>query len=377
MRMQGIALALTLFILIAGACSSEQTTEVPVGVEKVVEREVIREVPFEPPRAGALSDEGTPQSAGENDSAGESLTGERMIVRSGTMNLKVKDVAEALEQVEEIAESLGGHVVSSSLHGGEKVKTATISVRVPAEQYDDAMESLRDLAVEVILESTRAKDVTEEYTDNESQLRNLEATEERYLALLNEAATIEDILDVEEKISETRGRIERIKGRMQYLERTSASSLIEIYLIEESALEVDFEAGKIEIEEGERVWFENLTTGGSAPYGYKWDFGDGKHSTELSGNHIYDSPGTYTVALTVTDGKGNTDTNTKADYITVVAKPGWSPGNVAQSAWRGLVAIGRGLGNFFIWIGILAVVWLPILLFIHWIRRRRKPISKI
>ena len=72
MRMQGIALALTLFILIAGACSSEQTTEVPVGVEKVVEREVIREVPFEPPRAGALSDEGTPQSAGENDSAGES-----------------------------------------------------------------------------------------------------------------------------------------------------------------------------------------------------------------------------------------------------------------------------------------------------------------
>ena len=300
-----------------------------------------------------------------------------MIVRSGTMNLKVKDVAEALEQVEEIAESLGGHVVSSSLHGREKVKTATVSVRVPAEQYDDAMESLRDLAVEVILESTRAKDVTEEYTDNESQLRNLEATEERYLALLNEAATIEDILDVEEKISETRGRIERIKGRMQYLERTSASSLIEIYLIEESALEVDFEAGKIEIEEGERVWFENLTTGGSAPYGYKWDFGDGKHSTELSGNHIYDSPGTYTVALTVTDGKGNTDTNTKADYITVVAKPGWSPGNVAQSAWRGLVAIGRGLGNFFIWIGILAVVWLPILLFIHWIRRRRKPISKI
>ena len=72
----------------------------------------------------------------------------------------------------------------------------------------------------------------------------------------------------------------------------------------------------------------------------------------------------------MTDADGNTDTETKEDYITVVAKPGWSASNVAKSAWRGLATIGRGLGNFFIWVGIMAVVWIPIVLIIYWLRRR-------
>jgi len=74
----------------------------------------------------------------------------------------------------------------------------------------------------------------------------------------------------------------------------------------------------------------------------------------------------------VTDDKGNTDTETRKDYITVL--PGWSAGSVASSAWNGLVTFGHALADIFIWLGIFGPVWIVIggLVYWFWWRRRRK-----
>ena len=376
-----VSLLLVSGLMLIGACGAggtERTVIKEVPVEKVVAKEVVKQVAaedYDDESSGIFrskGDAGSPATISGSGFEEDTLTIDRMIVRSGSMNLKVRDVAEALDRIKGIAEWLGGYVVTSNWHGEEKERTATISIRVPAEKYDDALTSLRDMAVEVLLESTRAKDVTEEFTDLEAQLRNLEATESRYLELLEKADTVEDMLKIEGMLSETRGRIEQTKGRMQYLERTSATSLIEIYLVEDRPLEVEFNANRINVEEGEWMYFTNDAIGGSSPYGYKWDFGDDESSTERNPSKRYDEPGTFTVSLTVTDADGNADTEIKEDYITVVAEPGWSAGNVARSAWRGLSTIGRGLGNFLIWVGILAAIWIPIGLVIYWIIRRRR-----
>ncbi|MBA7587985.1 hypothetical protein ES708_30033 [subsurface metagenome] len=89
---------------------------------------------------------------------------------------------------------------------------------------------LRELAVRVDSESTSSRDVTEEYIDIESRLKNAEATEQQYLALLKKAEAVEDILRIYESLSRVRQEIESIKGRMQYLERTSSMSLIDVRL---------------------------------------------------------------------------------------------------------------------------------------------------
>ncbi|UCC91030.1 MAG: DUF4349 domain-containing protein, partial [Dehalococcoidia bacterium] len=89
---------------------------------------------------------------------------------------------------------------------------------------------LRALAVRVTSESTSSEDITEEYIDLQSRLKNAEATESQYLALLEKAEEIEDILRIYESLSWIRYEIEQIKGRMQYLERISAMSLISIDL---------------------------------------------------------------------------------------------------------------------------------------------------
>ncbi|MEE9583407.1 MAG: DUF4349 domain-containing protein [Dehalococcoidales bacterium] len=155
---------------------------------------------------------------------------ERMIVRTGDMSLVIEDVTTARDEITQMATRFDGYVVSSQISGEEEEMRGWISIRVPDEEFELALAELRDLAVRVKQESTSSRDVTEEYTDLESRLKNAEATESQYLALLEKAIDVEDILKIYDSLSRVRGEIEQIKGRMQYLERTSQMSLITVYL---------------------------------------------------------------------------------------------------------------------------------------------------
>jgi len=173
-----------------------------------------------------------PEEAYKESGAGvlPSTAEERMIVRNGDMSLVVEDVTDARDEISQLAVRLGGGVVSSQVSGEEEEMRGWISIRVPDETFDQAFAELRGLAVRVTSESTSTTDITEEYIDLQSRLKNAEATESQYLALLEKAEEIEDILRIYEVLSWQRYEIEQIKGRIQYLERTSAMSLISIDL---------------------------------------------------------------------------------------------------------------------------------------------------
>ncbi len=310
----------------------------------------------------------------ESDIGGQWAT-ERMIVRTGDVALVVDDVPDAIEQITSMANGLGGYVVSSRMWKEGESLVGSIAIRVPAEDFDDAMGALRDLAVDVTSESSTSKDVTEEYVDLSARLENLEATEKQLLVIMEKAETVEDILNVQRELSQTRSEIEQTKARMQYLERTSATSIINIRL-EQSSLDIEFTADKRRgLKEGEKIQFTlSQIVGGFAPYSYEWDFGDGDISTDENPIHAYKTAGSYTVSLTVTDDRGNTDTQTRTDYITVI--PGWSAGNIASSAWHGLVTFGQVLADIFIWLGINSPIWIVaggiVYGIIYWRRRRKK-----
>jgi len=299
------------------------------------------------------------------------IDADRMIIRTANMQLVVDDVRDTIDKITKLAQDREGYVVnSSSWKEGERV-VGQITVRVPSDDFDYAMSVLRSMAVEVNSETTSAQDVTEEYVDLEATLRNLEATEAQLLKLMEKAVKVEDILNVQRELSRVQQDIERTKGRMQYLERTSAMSLIQV-MLEQSKLEVRFSASTTTAKEGEQIRFYSDVGGGIAPYSWEWDFGDGDTSTDNNPRHKYKSKGTYTVILTVTDDRGNQDIEKRSDYITVL--PGWSAGSIADSAWNGLVTFGRVLANVLIWLGIFSPVWIIIgvILYFAWWRRRKK-----
>lgn len=154
------------------------------------------------------------------------ITGERMIVRTGDISVVVKDVVVARDKIAQLAVKVDGYVVSSWVSGEEVGMRGSISIRVPDEKFEAALGEIRNLAVRVDSESTNSQDVTEQYIDLEARLKNAEATEKQYLALLNKAQTVEEMLKIYDSLSRVRREIEQIKGQMTYLERTSAMSLI-------------------------------------------------------------------------------------------------------------------------------------------------------
>ena len=199
----------------------------PARAPQVVEREV--EVEKE---VAGYSATGTPMAAAD---LGMGPVGERMIIWTGDVSLIVKDAEESLEKVEAIAKDLGGYVVNSSSWYQEEQLRARLTIRVPSGEFDAAMARLKDLAIRVENRNVSTQDVTEEYTDLDARLRNLEATETELLELLTEVrertSKAEDVLAVHRELSNIRGQIEQIKGQMQYLEKMTAMATINVELI--------------------------------------------------------------------------------------------------------------------------------------------------
>ena len=154
----------------------------------------------------------------------------RMIIKSGWLNLVVKDIVDTAQKISKFAQERGGWVVSSNISQSEKILSGSITVRVPAESFGESMEYFKSLAERVSNERTQAQDITEEYVDLQSRLKNLEAAESQLLEIMERSGTISEVLQVQRELMNVREQIERIKGRMQYLEQSVKMSSITVNL---------------------------------------------------------------------------------------------------------------------------------------------------
>jgi hypothetical protein len=157
----------------------------------------------------------------------------RKLVRNGSLDLLVNDVRQSASKIGSIVTGVGGFVEKSSQtnSGGH---TATITVRVPATHLDQVIVDIKRLAATVDRESVEVRDVTREYIDLDAHLRNAQAEESQYLQILKRAATIKDTLDVTEKLTDVRGRIDQLQGEMKFLTAQIDMSSLEISLRSEA-----------------------------------------------------------------------------------------------------------------------------------------------
>jgi hypothetical protein len=169
-------------------------------------------------------------------------TPERMIIKDASLDIVASDPAQTMDEIAQMAEGLGGYVVGSSvyqryLEGGGTAPQADITVRVPAEKLDEAIQTIEGKATTVENKTLTSDDITQEYTDLESQLRNLEAAEAQLMKIMEDATDTDEVLQVYEKLVQVRGQIEAIKGRMQYYEQAVALSKIEVSITADEAVQ--------------------------------------------------------------------------------------------------------------------------------------------
>ncbi|MHB8085520.1 MAG: DUF4349 domain-containing protein [Dehalococcoidia bacterium] len=172
-------------------------------------------------------------------------TTDRKIVRTGSATLEVVDIDKTLDSIAALAVQYNGYVVSSNRYNGDQNQVydksiivpttgsqgGDISLRVPADKFDEVMQKLNAMAVKVQSENTNSQDLTEQYTDLQAQLKNQQAAEAQYLDILKKADNVKDILAVQQELTTVRGNIESLQGRIQYLERTSDMSMIQVSLV--------------------------------------------------------------------------------------------------------------------------------------------------
>ena len=129
-------------------------------------------------------------------------------------------------------EAEGAFVVTSNERyaADGQMPTIYITIRVPANRFDEVMERLAAMSVRVSLRSEDAQDVTEEYVGLQARLESMEAARDRLREIMQEAETVEELLLAEQQLAEREAEIAAIQGRLKYLSQAAQLSKIEISL---------------------------------------------------------------------------------------------------------------------------------------------------
>src|SRR5262249_50374932 len=136
------------------------------------------------------------------------LLPERKLVRTAELSIQVKDLHSVRQQCNTMVSDIGGYIEESDTYGeSDQASTANLKLRVPAGKLDEVIDRLKKLSIRVDHEKLESKDVTREYIDIDARLRNLQAEEQQYLAILKRASTVKDTLDVTQHLNEVRGQI--------------------------------------------------------------------------------------------------------------------------------------------------------------------------
>ncbi len=226
------------FLLFLGACSQSSPTNSSIaGMASETAQKSVSDTGRNGEGALAMNSANTaaPQS-GSLDQAEKSREApvERKIIRNAELSLEAASPEEAQQKITALAESKGGFVVESQQSSTTAQATirdrVTMTLRVPADKFNETLDEVRKAASRVVVETVKGQDVTEEFIDIEARLKTKKALEAQFLEIMKQARTVEDTLNVQTELSKVRGEVEQIEGRKRFLESQTSLSTIKLTL---------------------------------------------------------------------------------------------------------------------------------------------------
>lgn len=172
---------------------------------------------------------------------------DKKVIKNGDLSLKIGSADWAANEISNIVKQKGGEVFSTNFYEAVRgQKSGFMTVRVPVNKFEEAINDIKKIAVQVISESTTGQDVTEQYTDLQAQLKNKKAEEESFVKILGTAGKIDDVLSATREVARVRGEIERLEGKIRFMDSQTDMSTITINLTEDVTV--------APINEGWRPW---------------------------------------------------------------------------------------------------------------------------
>ncbi len=153
---------------------------------------------------------------------------EKKIIKTANISIEVEDFKNARAALEALLKKYNAYVADESEQNDDYQITDALTIRVKSDNFNNLLNDVSGLAVHVNSKHIKLADVTEEFIDITTRLKNKKQVEQQYLEILKKARTINEILQVNEHLRVIREEIESKEGRLKYL--NSQVSLSTIYL---------------------------------------------------------------------------------------------------------------------------------------------------
>lgn len=190
---------------------------------------------FEYEESMAINKMEPPQNAKQKsplESVGSTINDLRKskIIKEGDVVIEVENISNAKMFLDSLVSNSGGYYEKEIFKNSTRRYSFDLVIRLPSENFDRLINSLKFEDGEILEKRINAKDVTEEYLDLEIRLKNNLAYLKRYNELLNKAVTIKEMIAIQEKIRTIEKLVDTNKGRMKYLDNRAQFSVLKIDL---------------------------------------------------------------------------------------------------------------------------------------------------
>ena len=244
-----ISLALVIiFSLSLVGCGTRRVKEtgyVPVPAPEVMYAEAdMYEAPQEAVAANGLASySATAPMAGKKANSEKSKAADAQndkIIYSADVTVETTAFDASLDKLNALIEKYGAWVESGSVsganysdisHGRKSLRSASYTLRIPSENFDTLMQSLSDLG-NVPYSRIYTDNVTAQYYDTQARLDSYKTQEQSLLRLMEKAESVEDIISVEDKLSEVRYNIESLQSTINNWDRQVSYSSVYLSLSE-------------------------------------------------------------------------------------------------------------------------------------------------
>lgn len=158
---------------------------------------------------------------------------QKKVIKTGNIDMRVNSVEDAINEIRMIAQSNGGDEVSSDVSKTTNQRTGYILVKIPVDQYNEIFTTIKNVALLITHESSQAQDVTAQFIDLESRIKNKKEHETQLRTFFDKANDVDELIQIERELARVRTEIEQMDGQLTYLQDQTQFSTIYITLRED------------------------------------------------------------------------------------------------------------------------------------------------